>query len=218
MPPAPPAFDLIVCFRLCLNVFESAEQLSSGRKNSTVARQYRFLAHSSSSLNSHQQLFNEALLGQSVNSTQILIHQVNHGIVSPVPVSYCFAKVRLYNPDGPRNVCMRMGAQLTASPSPLVCNVSGPGTLDALTHVRSTRAGEQQLDVQSAILATLAAGGNVLVLGAGDLRFIRTLGHAAPLDAGRPLRQPGHVGVYGKDFNAHTRYFDYVLTNPYGHG
>ena len=80
---------------------------------------------------------------------------------------------------------------------------------------------EQQLDVQSAILRTLAprergAAGKVLVLGAGDLRFLRTLGHAEPLDSGRPVRQPGHVGVYGKHFEGHTGYFDYVLTRPFG--
>ena len=146
---------------------------------------------------------------------------MNHAVVSPVPVSYAFAKVRMYNPDGPRHVGMRMGAQLTASTAPLVCNVSGPGALDVLSHVRNTARGEQQLDVQSAILSTLAprepgAEGKVLVLGAGDLRFLRTLGHAAPLDSGRPVRQPGHVGVYGKDFNAHKRYFDYCLTEPIG--
>ena len=211
--PAPLSFDLIVCFGLCLNVFASAEQLSTGTKNSTVARQYRFLARSESSLASHQQLFTEALLGQDVNSTQILIHQINHAIVSPVPVSYCFAKIRLFNPEA-RRVGMFMGSQMSASTSPLVCNVSGPGTIDALSHVRSTASCEQQLDVQSAILATLRAGGSVLVLGAGDLRFIRTLQHAAVLDIGRPIRQPSFVGAFGK--KGFGGYFDYVLTQPLG--
>ena len=210
--PAPLSFDLIVCFGLCLNVFASAEKLSTGIKNSTVARQYRFLARSESSLASHQQLFTEALLGQDVNSTQILIHQISHAIVSPVPVSYCFAKIRLFNPEGARKVGMFMGSQMSASTSPLVCNVSGPGTIDALSHVRSTVSCEQQLDVQSAILATLRAGGSVLVLGAGDMRFTRTLQHAAVLDTGRPIRQPSFVGAFGK--KGFGGYFDYVLTQP----
>ena len=214
-----PPFDLIVGFGLCLNVFaDEGTSLCSGQSNSTVARQYRYLAHSDLT---HQQLFNEALLGQSVNSTQILIHQVNHAIVSPTPLSYAFAKVRMYNPNGLRHLSMRMGAQMTESTAPLVCNVSGPGALDVLTHVRNTMHCEQQLDVQSAILRTLAprergAAGKVLVLGAGDLRFLRKLGHAEPLDSGRPVRQPGHVGVYGKHFKGHMGYFDYVLTRPFG--
>ena len=45
---APPSFDLIVCFGLCLNVFVGEDQLCSGRKNSTVVRQYRFLKISGS--------------------------------------------------------------------------------------------------------------------------------------------------------------------------
>ena len=82
---------------------------------------------------------------------------------------------------------MRMGAQMTESTAPLVCNVSGPGALVVVTHVRNTIYCEQQLDVESAILSTLAPGergaeGKVIVLGAGDLRFLRTLGGAEPLD------------------------------------
>ena len=214
-----PPFDLIVGFGLCLNVFaDEGASLCSWGANSTVARQYSYLAGSDLT---HQQLFNEALLGQCVNSTQILIHQVNHAIVSPVPLSHVFARARLYNPDGPRHLSMRMGAKMTESNSPLVCNLSGPGTLDVLTHVVNTEHSEQQLDVQSVILRTLApsrqgTAGKVLVIGAGDLRFLRTLGHAVPLDSGRPVRQPGHSGVYGKHFKGHRGYFDYVLTRPFG--
>ena len=90
---------------------------------------------------------------------------------------------------------MRMGPDMAASTAPLVCNVSGPGTLDALSHIRVTAHREQQLDVQSCILATLEAGGHVLVLGAGDLRFVRTLEDAGPIVGGRPVRQPGHIGI-----------------------
>ena len=204
----PSAFDLIVCFGLCLNVFASGDKLSKGKENSTVSRQYRFLAQSASDLpGSHQQLFMEALLAQNVNTTQILIHQRNHAIVSPVALSYCSAKMRLYNPQGPRNLSI-------VDTWPLVCNVSGPGTIDVLTHVRNTRLCEQQLDVQSVILATLAAGGNVLTLGSGDLRFIRTLEHAMWFNPGRPIRQPGNVGTYGK--RRMGGYFDFVCTTPMG--
>ena len=214
-----PPFDLIVGSGLCLNVFaDEGTSLCAWGSNSTVARQYRHLARSDLT---HQQLFNEALLGQCVNSTQILIHQVNHAIVSPVPLSHAFARVRLYNPDGPRHLSMRMGARMTESNSPLVCNVSGPGTLDVLTHVVNTKYSEQQLDVQSVILRTLApsqhgTAGKVLVIGAGDLRFLRTLGHAVPLDSRRPVRQPGHSGVYGKHFQRQKGYSDYLLTSPIG--
>ena len=197
----PSDFDLIVCFGLCLNVFASGDKLRS-KENSTVSRQYRFLAGGP-----HQNLFMEALLAQNVNTTQILIHQRNHAIVSPVALSYCSAKMRLYNPQGPRNLSI-------VDLWPLVCNVSGPGTIDVLTHVRNTRLCEQQLDVQSVILATLAAGGSVLTLGSGDLRFIRTLEHAMWFNPGRPIRQPGNVGTYGKrDMGS---YFDSVCTTPMG--
>ena len=131
-------------------------------------------------------------MAQNVNTTQILIHRCRQAIVSPVALSYCIAKMRLYNPQGPRNLSI-------LNTWPLVCNVSGPGTIDVLTHVRNTRLCEQQLDVQSVILATLAAGGSVLTLGSGDLRFIRTLEHAMQWDnPGRPIKQPGYVGTYGK--------------------
>ena len=184
----PSAFDLIVCFGLALNS-------RADGYNSTVSRQYRFLhqsASSGASPGSHQQLFMEALMAQNVNTTQILIHRCRQAIVSPVALSYCIAKMRLYNPQGPRNLSI-------LNTWPLVCNVSGPGTIDVLTHVRNTRLCEQQLDVQSVILATLAAGGSVLTLGSGDLRFIRTLEHAMQWDnPGRPIKQPGYVGTYGK--------------------
>ena len=98
----PATFDLVVCFGLCFNVFGTAgEHLGSGGTNSTVSRQYSFLSHGSMS---HQQIFNEALMGQDMSATHILIHQTNHAVVSPVPVSYGFAKVRMYNPEGRRNV------------------------------------------------------------------------------------------------------------------
>ena len=210
----PSAFDLIVCFGLCLNVFASGDKLSRGKENSTVSRQYRFLAQSASDLGSHQQLFMEALLAQNVNTTQILIHQHNHAIVSPAPLSFCFAKVRLYNPAGPRNLNMRMGPDLNPSTYPLVCNVSGPGTTDVLTHVRTTRCCEKQLDAHSVILATLAAGGSVLTLGSGELRFIRALEHAVPLTPGQPIRQPGHVGSYRK--RGMDGWFKSVCTRPTG--
>ncbi len=71
----PLAFDLIVGFGLCLNVFADAGHLAHRHQNSTVTRQYGFLARTTSKLDSHQQLFNEALMGQCINSTQILIHQ-----------------------------------------------------------------------------------------------------------------------------------------------
>ena len=195
----PSAFDLIVCFG---NSFARADGY-----NSTVSRQYRFLHQSASSLGSHQQLIMEALLAQNVNTTQILIHQCNHAMVSPVAFSYCSAKMRLYNPQGPRNLSI-------VDTRPLVCNVSGPGTIDVLTHVRNTRLCEQQLDVQSVILATLAAGGSVLTLGSGELRLIRTLEHAMWFNPGRPIRQPGNVGTYGKRHMG--GYFDSVCTTPMG--
>ena len=211
----PSDFDLIVCFGLCLNVFGSGNKLSRYKENSTVSWQYRFLAKSASDLpGSHQQLFMEALLAQNVNTTQILIHQQNHAIVSPAPLSFCFAKVRLYNPPGPRNLCMRMGMDLTTSSYPLVCNVSGPGTTDVLTHVRTTSLCEQQLDAHSVILATLEAGGSVLTLGSGELRFIRALEHAARFTPGQPIRQPGRVGTYGK--RGMGGYFTSVCTTPTG--
>ena len=190
----PSAFDLIVCFGR--DNFARADGY-----NSTVSRQYRFL------LGSHQQLFMEALLAQVVNTTQILIHQCKDAIVSPVALSYCSAKMRLYNPQGPRNLSI-------VDTRPLVCNVSGPGTIDVLTHVRNTRFCEQQLDVQSVILATLAAGGSVLTLGSGELSFIRTLEHARWFNPGRPIRQPGNVGTYGK--RRMGGYFDFVCTTPMG--
>ena len=108
---------------------------------------------------------------------------------------------------------MRMGSKMTDSFAPLVCNVSGPGTLDALTHVRTTPSLEQQLDVQSAIMTTLWAGGSVLVLGCGAMRFLRTL-DALTHVTGRPIRQPGYSGAYGK-YNLGP-YFDFVLTQPVG--
>ena len=150
----------------------------------------------------------EALMAQNVNTTQILIHRSRQAIVSPVALSYCIAKMRLYNPQGPRNLSI-------LNTWPLVCNVSGPGTIDVLTHVRNTRLCEQQLDVQSVILATLAAGGSVLTLGSGDLRFIRTLEHAMQWDnPGRPIKQPGYVGTYGK--RAMGVYLTSVCTTPTG--
>ena len=98
----PATFDLVVCFGLCFNVFGTAgEHLGSGGTNSTVSRQYSFLSHGSMS---HQQIFNEALMGQDMSATHILIHQTNHAVVSPVPVSYGFAKARMYNPEGGRHV------------------------------------------------------------------------------------------------------------------
>ena len=153
-------------------------------------------------------------MAQNVNTTQILIHQHNHAVVSPAPLSFCFAKVRLYNPPGPRNLNMRMGPELNPSTLPLVCNVSGPGTTDVLTHVRTTRSCEQQLDAHSVILATLAAGGSVLTLGSGELRFIRALEHAVRFTPGQPIRQPGNVGTYGK--RGMGGYFESVCTTPTG--
>ena len=208
--PLPRTFDLIIGFGLCLGVFDGAGRLRGGETNSSVARQYRFLASGQSS---RQQLFSEALMGQSVNTTHVLIHQYNHAHVSPVPMSYPSAKIRLYNPEGGRRVHMRMGSKMTDSSAPLVCNVSGPGTLDALTHVRTTPSLEQQLDVQSAIMTTLWAGGSVLVLGCGEMRFLRTL-DALTHVTGRPIRQPGYSGAYGK-YNLGP-YFDFVLTQPVG--
>ena len=42
-----PPFDLIVGFGLCFNVFaDEGTSLCSWQSNSTVARQYRYLAHS----------------------------------------------------------------------------------------------------------------------------------------------------------------------------
>ena len=52
------------------------------------------------------------------------------------------------------------------------------------------------------------------MLGAGDLRFIRTLEHVETLDAGLSIQQPGFVGAYGK--KGFGGYLDYVLTQPLG--
>ena len=42
------------------------------------------------------------------------------------------------------------------------------------------------------------------------------VGGRAGTHRGRPVRQPGHVGAYGKHFNGHKGYFDFVLTRPTG--
>ena len=55
-----------------------------------------------------------------------------------------------------------------------------------------------------------------MMSGAGDLRFLRTLGHAVHLDSGWQVRQLGHGGVYGKHFQGHKGYSDYLLTSPFG--
>ena len=51
-------------------------------------------------------------------------------------------------------------------------NVTGPGVKAANTHMVTTQSEEIQIDVQSMILSTLAHGGSVLVLGAGQMRFL----------------------------------------------
>ena len=55
-----------------------------------------------------------------------------------------------------------------------------------------------------------------MVLGCGEMRFLRTLEHIGKMlsTTGLAIRQPGYAGAYGK--RGLGGYFDFVLTQPVG--
>ena len=183
---APQEFDLILCFGLCMGVFGAQDTVAKHSSNSTVARQYRFLGSAY-----HQQIFNEALMGQSFSATHVLCHVASQArAVAPCALNYPSWRSRIYNPaSGGRHLTQLMGRELAASREPLVANVTGPGAKLAATHTVTTRWNEDQLDVQSMVLTTLRSGGAVLILGAGRMSFFAHFGCRNACSRGSPDSQ-----------------------------
>ena len=96
--PQPDQIDLIVGFGMNFLCFGDHGMCSG----SSTQRQYDHLAAGKKQFMhfNHQQIFNEALLGQSLRTTQILIHQDNHAFISPILTDVACARVPLYNPPG----------------------------------------------------------------------------------------------------------------------
>jgi hypothetical protein len=209
--------DLVVGFGMNLNCFGD---VGTNRWSSTD-RQYKHLSACAAGRKqflhfNHQQVFSEALLGQSLSTTQILIHQDNHAFISPTLSDVACARVPLYNPPGEDQLFMKMGYDNRRSLKPLWCNVTG-NVMDVLSHARG-----ECLDVHSCIAATLVSGGTVLVVGAGELRHLRGLPGAEII--GRPIfARNSWTQAMNKWFPATPehqaswfRYDQWVLTTPWG--
>ena len=123
---APAEFDMIVCCGLCFNTFSSSGGLSKSGTNSSIKRQYQCLSDTP-----HQQIFSEALFGQSITSTQALIHTAKQAsFVTPRALNFPSCRGRIYNPQGDRHVHQRMHGNLRSTPEPCVVNVTGPDQHD----------------------------------------------------------------------------------------
>ena len=214
---APAEFDMIVCFGLCFNTFSNNDWLAKPGTNSSVRRQYKCLSSTP-----HQQIFNEALFGQSITSTQALIHTAKQAsFISPRALNFPVCRGRMYNPPGDRHAHQQMGGNMRRTREPLLVNVTGPGAKAALTHMVTTSSGEVQIDVQSMILSTLGNGGSVLVLGAGQMRLLATLAHAVPLEGGMPIIKPTYertTSVTKYVQGAKRTYYSFCLTKGHADG
>ena len=214
---APEEFDLILCFGLCMGIFDANNSLTKWGANSSVSRQYNFLGGAP-----HQQIFNEALMGQSYRATHVLCHVASQARgVSPCAINFPFLRGRAYNPaDTSRHLTQLMGRELEPSREPMVANISGPGARLAATHTVATMWNEYQIDLQSMVLTTLNAGGTVLVLGAGQMRFLPTLDASTPLPAGLPILKPTYADTpkVTKRFGTKRTYSSYCLTRGHDDG
>ena len=214
---APAEFDMIVCFGLCFNTFYGSDGLAQSGTNSSINRQYKCLSGTP-----HQQIFSEVLFGQSITSTQVLIHTAKlASFVSPRAMNFPLCRGRMFNPTGERRLQQLMGGNLRPSGEPLMVNITGPGVKAAHTHMVTTQSEEIQIDVQSMMLTTLQAGGSVLVLGAGQMRLLRTLAHSAPLEGGMPIIKPtyGPITSVTKHVTGRKRtYFGFCLTTGHADG
>ena len=214
---APEEFDLILCFGLCMGVFGANNRLANVGANSSVSRQYKFLGGTH-----HQQTFNEALMGQSFRATHVLCHTASQArSVSQCAISFPSWRSRVYNPaNTSRHLTQLMGGGLATSGEPLVANITGPGARLAATHTVTTQWGEHQTDLQSMVLATLDAGGTVLVLGAGQMRFLPTLDASRPVPAGLPILTPTYAATpkVTKWFGTKRTYSSYCLTRGHDDG
>ena len=129
-------------------------------------------------------------MGQSFRATHVFCHVASQARgVAPCAMSFPSWRSRIYNSVGSGgHLTQLMGHDLAISQEPLMANITGPGAKLAATHIVTTRAEEDQLDVQSMVLTTLSAGGTVLILGAGQMRVLPTLDVQTPVPAGRPIQ------------------------------
>ena len=226
-------FDLVIGFGLCFGTFCGANNVSRWKKtdlpreppireSSVEQRQYSHLWNRWKGAPSVQQTFNEALMGQNLRTTHIMIHE-SHLVkgLSPHAIHFPTFVARMYNPLGPRHLTQKMGHELVPSGNPMMAAVTGPGSEVASTHLRETFHQERQLDVQSMILTTLNANRRVLIVGAGEMRLLPTLSHSYPRPGGMPVVTPDIPRKFciAKKIGGKKRsYFEYVLTEGHSNG
>jgi len=121
-------------------------------------------------------VFHEAILGQDPYTTIINIHAENHQRYFLSATSMAYLRLGLFNPSRLR---MRTGANNNVSTAPLVSTITSHSLRQMSQFIKINASMEEQLDLNKCLIDTLAAGGHVLVLGAGRLDICRELMKAA---------------------------------------
>ena len=121
-------------------------------------------------------VFHEAILGQDPYTTIVNIHAENHQRYFLSAASMTYLRLGLLNPSRLR---MRCGANNAESTSPLVSTITSHSLRQMSQFIKVNASMEEQLDLNKILIDTLAAGGHVLVLGAGRLDICRELMNAA---------------------------------------